>query len=85
MPDIMAACNDTNYLSVQEFFPPFSTLYYKISKATEYLCFWVILQDLINLTDFIKRKMPVFILLGSFIAPFFPTCIILGQFAALSQ
>lgn len=44
----------------------------------------ILSQDLINLTDFIKRKMPLLILLGTLIASFFPICVILGQFAALS-
>lgn len=45
---------------------------------------FILVQDVINLPDFIKRKTLVFILLGSLIASFFPTCIICGQFAALS-
>lgn len=73
-----------NISAYKDAFPPSHALLHRIRKATERFRFKVIpVANLINLTCFIKRKMPVFILLGSFIASFFSPHIILGQFAAL--
>lgn len=73
VPDIMAACNDRKHLSKQGSFPSlFSNTAIRFERLLCVFCFRVIhVEELINMIDFIKRKMPVFIFLGSFTAVIF--------------
>lgn len=71
VPDIMVAGYNAKHISLKGYFFSCLTIYCTFWKAIEHISSRVILLDRINLWDFNKRKMLVFILRGSLIASFF--------------